>query len=361
MKNEVIRLATATAIIAAGFFGRGCNEQQKPPAAPPVPAAPSDFPPEKGDSYVILAEVSQWKQLSPLERIRNLEAKNYASIPDFQPKRELILASAQFYCQETKCKRPAKDITEDVYFLPPEEFLLKVEEELGRRANQWQDVYYRHSVLEITSQNGLIFINRNVLNNTITELKNFPAITDALDGRDFEAVLLKSILFHSFAHANGSQEITNFPPFLLPFSLGTPILIERMKGFRFVTRQADGTETFVGGANEAITELTATYLANRTGKYLSPGGFGSYASGASFIAQLNKRAGISQEEFLLYAGGEFPVGDFFQRWGAIKNPSQPDKQAAIIAFSAIGSHVQGMINPEETQMIINILLNPGSN
>lgn len=349
----------AGAVITILTVGGACIKESKQDVSPVVPpgSVRTILPAET------LTPVEEgWARLTPQERISKLEPKSYPDIPNFDSREELKLATAQFYCEETNCAKDPKEMADNIFFVSPDRFLEEAQKDVGRKYTQEEKESALNTRLEIMNKHHQSFINVDSYERNIKKLmENNPEVVSQLEPRDFKTVVEKSLFLHIYAHMNQTEEIYTFDGFSMTLpSKDGPIKvpnIDKLNGFTFEGVRKDGSPVFINGAKEAITEQTAIIIGRETG-YVS---FGHRLhEGALLVDMLNKRSGITDEEFLEYANGARSLDDLFSRWGAIKNPSNPDKKAAILALAAIGLYVDGIFSFEDALVSIDTWLKPSS-
>lgn len=317
-RREAFRMIAGLVLVAAG-----CAEPKRP----------------KVDSK------ERWKNLPAFDRIQKLEAVDYPKVPNFDPLSELTLAAAQFYCEETKCKKSPSEIRKNVFFLSENVFLQELERELGRSLTPSEKQKEESERVEIVTRDSQILVNRKAFRLFVEAvIGDQPRPVDNRQKKEIEATVMKSMLFHAFSHISGTKRVYNFSPFSLTIGRIRVPEIGRLEGFKFIGRQENREQFYIKGADEAITDLAAMTIGGRTGVYISPQ---RYSEGAGIVQELNRRSGISRDEFLQYVNGEFPQEKLLQKWGALKNPLNPDEKAAILALASIGLYVDGIYRYED--------------
>ena len=335
----------AFAIVGALSFG-GCVEKDiKPKPSDPISISTPVVGPKPPEVIPTPDSREIWQRLPAFDRIKKLEAVDYLNIPSFDPVNELTLAVAQFYCEETKCKKSPDEIKNSVFFLPENVFVQELERELGRNLTSSEKQKEERERVEIVTRNDRILVNRKAFTLFVeTAISNQPRPVDDRQKKEIEAIVMKSVLLHAFSHVNGTKRAYDFSPFSLIVNRVRVPEIGRLDGFKFIGRQESGQSFYIKGADEAITDLVAMIIGARTGVYISPQ---QYSEGAGVVDQINRRAGILPGEFVRYANGELSQERFLQKWGALKNSSNPDRKAAIMALASIGLYVDGISRYED--------------
>lgn len=306
--------------------------------------------PEAIATSIITPEI-EWSSLPALEKINRLEFKQYPLIPDFNPRNELISSVAQFYCEQTVCQKKADDMARNVFFVDPNELIPQLEKENDRKYTEDEKENERKTRLEITRENGNAYVNSELFNNIVETVKtNNPELLKQLKGRDLETFLLKSLLFHTYSHVNESHKTNEFEPFSLSLSY-EPGLISfgKLVGFKFYGQKKDGTPAYLIGASEAATELAAIIIGTKTSGYISINR--DYEGGADFIQTLNRKAGVSNAEFLEYYHGNKPINDLLRRWS-----SKGNEKDSVMALATIALRVDGLASQKDAEAAINRFL-----
>lgn len=282
---------------------------------------------------------ADWLTLDPKERINRLELKQYPNFTDFSSETELINACAQFYCRALRCSPSA--LTTKVLFVDTPRILEEIEFDNQRKLTEEEREEHGSKTTEMVSDSrGLILINKDNLQREANKFLEQNRNNKEIEGRDAYTIFLKSVLFHAFSHANVSKEEITFNDITV---LGqTPTIYNRLgSGFVFLGKSADGSQLFQNGGDEALTDYLGTVIGQETGTYVAGS---AYKSGVRLVEMLNLRANIPIVEFIDYYTGRRPKKELFRRWGAIKNPTQPDEQAALAVLLTIGLRVN---NPED--------------
>lgn len=301
-----------------------------------------------------------WKTLSPAERIKTLENRGlgkeaYRDLGNLDPYRELPLAVAEFYCSQTRCLRSPSEMAKNVFFVDSNQFLAVFEKDVGRTLSREEAEDVKTDKLETTTVGRQIFFNLPLLNDQFLGYRTHnPALVREFEGRgiNLEAKVFDSILFHAYTHANSSRREFEFDPFSLSIK-GSFIKFGKMKGFAFEGKNESGGSFFINGSDEAATELTARLIGARVSPYLISSD--RYGEGMQLIADICVKASIPEEEFIRY-NNELPIEQLLARWGALKNPTNPDKKAAILTLAAIGLYVDGFTTLEGAQNAIQEFL-----
>ena len=104
---------------------------------PTVPVATPAAPRVESSPIIVkvseITSVNEWNTLPALVRIQRLQILSYPSIEKFDARKELVLASAQFYCEQTQCKIKPEEMANNVFFVPPTRFIEEVEKDAGRK------------------------------------------------------------------------------------------------------------------------------------------------------------------------------------------------------------------------------------
>lgn len=293
-----------------------------------------------------------WESLTPSARIKLIEERGFnrkAYEKNLDPKNELVLAVAQFYCQQTQCLRSPEEMAKNVKFLDTFQFVNEFEKEEGRPLTPAERDDARNKRAEITTQDRRVLFNVPLVEQLIEGYRLYnPALVARLGEADLEAKIYGSILFHAFTHANAARRQWQFDGFSTRIG-DVGINFDKMRGFQFEGRRENGQSFVIGGADEAMTELTARVIGERVSPYIS---FADrYGDGMDLIAQICRTAGISGAEFIRY-NNELPQEQLLNKWGALKDPANPDQKGAILALASIGLYVDGILSIEDAQKAI---------
>lgn len=300
---------------------------------------------------------TDWRNLSSNERIQRLEFKRYPNYKDFDPTKELVSSTAEYFCSIVG--GTTGDLINKTLFVDSQRIIEEIEFDNNKQLTVTEKERYGKETVELHGiKRDITLINAdNVARETNKVLQQSDTV-ERLKGRDAYTILLKSFLLHGYTHSiirkDGVpiQEIVVQPQ--------NPITFNRLDGgFVFVGKRTDGSTVLARGANEAITDYIATAIGQETGLYAN---VSTYAAGVTLIDILNMRAGVSVEDFMNYCTtkGSGSQKDLLRRWGALKNPKSPDEQAATLALFRIGLRVDnyGNTTQEQTLAEINGLLKP---
>lgn len=273
--------------------------------------------------------------------------KEYPPSANLDTRQELVSATAQFYCEETKCKKHPGKMAMNVFFLPQDAFIQQLKKE---RVDNDVSQEEQEGIEFTTKNKSQVFINETVVGGIGGQVRQTrPDIVRTLGKRDVDVVTVKSILIHAFGHVNISKELYYFDPFSLrvPKEVGPINFMQIGEGFNLVGLKSDGSPFVLSGADEAMTELNGKIIGGTKDAYL--GLIGEYTNGANMLDAIIKKANISSQEFTQYVSGELPKKSFLQKVGALKNPSQPDEKAALLALATIALHVDDLTSRSEAE------------
>lgn len=355
------RWISVAATLAVVALSNGCSKEVQDSASPVVPTRPTISTVIPESTRGIITE-GNWTSLTSQERISKLELKSYPDIPNFDPREELKLATAQFYCQVTKCNTSPEDIANNIFFVTPSRFLEEAQKDIGRKYTKEETEKELNTRPEMVNKDKQSFINIELYDKIVQELEKYnPDVVRQLGSRDFKTVLEKSLFIHIFSHMNQTEESYFFDGFSMTLPSRDGLIkvpsIDKLDGFTFEGVREDGSPFFINGANEAITERVSVIVGRKI-DYIS---FATgYNDGALLVDMLNKKSGISDQEFLEYANGARSMDELFTRWGSVKNPSNPDKKAAILALASIGLYVDGIFSFDSAKQSLDEWLKPSS-
>lgn len=345
MESRLGRLLSA-GIIALELAAGACSPQQERqvfptptrPAAVAGPQAPERAP-------LVASSLEEWRTAPSLTRIQELELKRHPSFAEFDSRQELALASAEFYCEQTKCNVDPKQMAQNIFFVTPNKFLEEAQKDVNRVFTEAERNDQLETRLEMVNEKtGESFVNSDLLKQLVERAKqDSPDTAATLQRRnvDFETVYIKSLFFHVYAHMNQRKDTYTFSPFSMIVPTRTEGLIKvprigKLEGFTFVGEREDGKPFYINGAKEGITERDAQIVGNRSGSYmtLTP----DYRDVAGIIAQLNRMSGITDDEFLNIAHGHQDVKNMFQKWATL-NKNRPDEKTGVLALVAAGLQI----------------------
>lgn len=271
---------------------------------------------------------SQWRNLPPAQRVDLLETQKAPVSVDVRA--EIATAVGEIICGQMKCKITPAEMASNLRFLPPQDFLDHLEETIGTTVPEDQRRRELAQRLEFIGNDGQVYVNIPLWESINVNLPQ--TVRTGLVGRNTAMVLGKSLDFHAFTHLVESKEEFNFSPFSF-IAYGVRVLgVGKMIGLKFVGKAEDGSTVYLTGAHEASTELAAGIMANREAPpYTSL----AYKEGAQLLAEINRAARISDNEFLKVKDGSLNTEWYLKKIASIQNPRNPDIKKAILAFAAI--------------------------
>lgn len=290
---------------------------------------------------------SAWNNLSPLVRIDRLEEKNYPGVKNFDSTQALIKATSEFYCQNTPCKITPEEMEQNVVLLQTDEFLQAYQKDMGRsfKDNAEKTASSLNPELMINMDNPdrkqrKILIQMPRIKSLTKEIVATNGL-QAFGGRDPETITLKSVLRHAYSHENQSSETIDLP--LTPIIVGNrTILINRMEGLDLLALDADTKEALVfTGTAEGMTERAAIFSSAQTDVFILSK---TYINATTLVDELNKKAGISQSEFMDYYLGKQSIMGLLQKWGSIRDPKNSDIQAGIRIYFLVAISLNNPLN-----------------
>ncbi len=304
-----------------------------PVAGPQLPERPA----------LVVTSLQEWQGVPSLTRIQELELKRYPSFAEFDGTKELAMATAQFYCEQTTCKTSAKEMGGNIFFVSPERFIEEAQKDVGRTLSQAEINDQLDNRLEMVSnKTKQSFINSDLLKQVMERTKQeSPDVVASLQkkGIDFETVYKKSLFFHIYAHKAQQENTYTFAPFSMQIPTKTEGTIKvprigTLEGFTFVGERENGKPIYINGAKEAVAERDAQIVGSRSGPYLTL----AYKDSAGLVAQLNRLSGVSDNEFLAVAHGQKDVAEMFKKWATL-NKTKPDERTGVLALAAVGLQI----------------------
>lgn len=296
------------------------------------------------------ATEATWNALPSVEKLKKLELRDFSQIREYNLDREISIATAQFYCEQTKCNSSASQMAASVSYLGEDEFIDKLGIETQKQYSK-QDISEKEWLAFTTKNRDNIYIDQTLLYKVIQKInKTQPEIAKKLGKKDLEIVIKKSILIHEFTHRNLHPQFKTFSAFSLSLpSYDQPINFNQLYGFEISGKSQDEKKVFyIEGGDEAVTERATQIIARKSESYI--GVVQEFSSGASFVQQLNTKAGVTNDEFLKYLNGQLASEELVKKWG------KGDFKKGIMMLAAIGLNVQGFTSTKETQRFIDNIL-----
>jgi len=271
---------------------------------------------------------AQWSALQPAQRLDLLEREQAPFGVDVQ--REIATAVGEIICGQMKCKITPAEMAGNLYFLAPPDFLAHLEETIVITIPEDQKRRELAQRLEFIGIDGQVYVNNPLWGSVNVNLPQNVRV--GLTGRNTAMVLGKSLDFHAFTHLVESKEEFSFDPFsLIVYGIRVP-RVGKMNGLKFEGVDEQGKKIYLIGAHEASTELAAGIMANRKAPpYTSL----AYKEGAQLLAEVNRMAGISDDEFLKVKDGSLNTEWYLRKIAAVQNPRNPDIKNAILALATI--------------------------
>lgn len=282
-----------------------------------------------------------WADLTPLQKIQRLEFKQLPDIPNFDPTQELIGATTQFYCQEVPCNMSAQELKSRTLFVSVERFLEEYKADLiTPLADEEVEQFAAEAQEFVSRKDNIIYMKEEKIQSEVERITaTQPEVIKMLAGRDIRVVLMKTILFHASSHANTTTEEVEIEPIEIVPITGRPT-VRKIHGFDFEGTYPDGQHFVYTGTNEALTEYTGELVGARTGSFL----MGERSTqGAELLKMVNNRAQIEPGVLKEIYVGRRSTEELLGAWGTIKNPLQPNRQAAVNALLTVGIRTN---NPE---------------
>lgn len=350
MRKEVLGFAATAVLIGSAAIG--CRNESQIPTIENTPAVVRTVSAE--------SPKTQWDSLPAVDRLNKLLAKDYPSFSDFARQKEVTLATAQAYCEQTDCNVPASEMAESVHYVNSSEFISKLQEELKKDLTSEEKEHEKRSRLAITNSRNEIYINLFLLDLVIKEITNSqPEIIKELGNKDLITAYEISMLAHEFTHKNFPNiQPIKFDGFSIRFpGKQDPIDFETLDRFTIEGRDSQGVPYFIDGGDEAIIDRAARIVVEKKIglPYISTP---EYVSGSVLVRKLNGMAKISDDEFLKYVNGKLPSEDLLRKWGAHKlNKGLTDLKTGVLVLRGIGLAVQGFISFKDAETDINRYLN----
>ena len=339
--KERIIGSLSTAILIGSSLGSACDN--------PKPMNPTETP---AITKTTQPAESVWNGLTPMERLRRLEIRDFPKTKDFDLDKELSLATAQFYCQVTKCNKSSEQMAASVSYLTDDEIVKKTVIETNVALSEEDLNKQKKKQLAFTTRDKkAIYVNSTLLKEVIRKIYTSPQELqeEELGDKDLTTVVKMSILVHEFTHMNSQPQTKDFFAFSasLPDIEG-PINFGQIYGFEILGNTQDGKIFYIEGGNEAVTERAAQLIGSKSGLYV--GVADEYSNGADLVDQLNKGTDVTNEEFLKYVSGQLPSEKLIEKWG------KGDFKTGVLLLASIGLYVQGYTTVNDTQEYIEDVL-----
>jgi hypothetical protein len=348
--ERLTRVGYAALMVGLMTVSNACANDPKFPTSESKPGISTTISPD--------SEKAQWESLLAIERLNSLLAKSYPTFPDFNRQKEVTLATAQAYCEQTHCNKPPDEMARAVRYLEEDDYItMLAEEEYKRPLTKEEIKMEKESRLATTIPNGNTYINRALMETLSKENKGMPEVVSQLDGQDFDTLFEISIGAHEFTHRNSKKQSKKFDSFSIELTNAEgPINFDTLDKFKIKGKDSGGNPKFIVGGDEAIVDLaTKIIIEKKMGlKYFSAP---KYILGGLLVIKLNIMANIPDEEFLNYANGKLPSEKLLKKWGAFKyDTSLTDLKAGVLALRDIGLAVDGFITFPSAETDINRIL-----
>lgn len=306
-----------------------------------------------------------WETLPAIERLKKLLSKEYPVFIGFDRQKEVTLATAQAYCEHTKCNVSFEELIRKTHYIDEKTYVEKVIKEESIRRLTPEEIKEiektRKQGFALASSSGEIYINKDALNRSVETISvKQPDIIRQIGNKDIRTVEEINIQVHEWTHENRSnakEEPITFDGFSIRLpGRQSPVNFDILDNFDLQGKDSQGVRYFITGGNEAITDFATLILVRRKmGLYYRSNPY--YGQGANLIEKLNKMADISDEEFLRHVNGELSSVDLLIKWGAFKrDPSRTDLKEGIRALTMVGLAVQGLIVFQDAERDINLRL-----
>ncbi|MBI4096597.1 MAG: hypothetical protein HY425_02660 [Candidatus Levybacteria bacterium] len=334
-KKEVIGRSLGTALLIGSVALGACTpsrDAENTPIATPRISTEQKIPQTEQD----------WQLLPTQERISRLLKKDNPTFPEFDAFKELVKTTSEIFCQQATCYINLEDMPSHVKLLSPETFLQAYEKTEGRTFSPAEkEVKKKDPEITVGSDSKdrtkrEILINRQqikeIAGNWTKDLS--PQQKKALGNYDAETLTTFSILLHSFGHLNQSEEEANLP--LTPIRVANGIFaIDKVQSLALKgINLSNNSMITLTGSNEGMTEIIAFSIGIKfSDAFVFSKG---YYPTTKLIMEINKKAGITDQELQDYYFGKKPMIELFKKWGSIKNPNQPDISSGIRMYHFAG-------------------------
>lgn len=341
MRKEAASAVLAGAVAVAALFGGACatdkSSFQPPSKEPGVSASP----------------------FGPLERLNRLLEAGGPKEQNFDQIRQLFKAAREIFCGKIPCSAGIQQTPNNILELPTQEMFKVIEQRLGRTLSPEEQQENKENVLTVLDSDILINIDQleEIINPKPGEYLHdwFNAHQD-LDRRN---VILSTSLIRALGDAVQTNQIISFDEKTSKnlTAISYPIKIEGMVGFSFIGEDQKGEITAINGVRTISSQLVSDAIGIETSGYIIEQNETVDLS-RRFIG-VNIAAGISLDEFVLYAIGSLPIEEMLIRWGALVNQESPEITTGITALAILAFGMEKSLSPETiTKNLENYLRGP---
>lgn len=327
-KETFVRFAATVALVGSAAFPAACNSQD-----------PTIESPNKTSVAQTAESNFQWNNLPARERLRRIATKDFPSFTDFNRQQEIILATVQEYKNQTAWDLSTSELVKSIRYLSEDDFISEVSRELGRTFSASEIAEEKRSRLAITTADGKIFINQDLVAIAANDIKlNY----------DPRTILEISALSHELTHKNKKTKSITFKTLTM---FGKDF--DTLNGFKIEGRDSQDKRVYLLGGEEAITDHAASII---VGKKMGFPYIATYVQGEELIAMLNRIANISDEEFLMYVQGKQPQYKLLEKWGALRTGklnSEENLKNGILTLTKVALATQGLIDFQAVEREIN--------
>lgn len=331
-RERIARFAVAAAIIGTSAFLSACGNSSPKPESPTLSQTQESL------------DVS-WDKLPARERLQRLASKDYALSPNLDRQKETVVATAEEFARLTNSS--SKNLIESVIFLNGDIFVTELSKELNTVLSPQEVEKEKQSRLAITTSDGKIFINQDLLGNAANGLLNLEELKDS----NPRTISETDTLIHEFIHKIKRTHSTSFEAFSLRLPNNPdPINFDTVNGFKIVGKDSQGKEKYLIEGDEAITDLAAGIIAKRIGVlyFSNP----QYISGAMLVKSLNQITNVSDDDFLGYVLGEKDQAQMLAKWGSHRIAgliAESDVKTGALTLAEIAISTKGLVDYREVE------------
>lgn len=309
MKRE-IGIFVALTVMNAGLFN-GCGQSNEPNRQPellPPPPSPTRSVEPMPTPVKLISVETEWRKLSPLERVKRIERNQNPAIAEFNPLKELSLAVAEVHKKRTNCEKSVEEMAGNVRFLKSDAFTEAFERSTNQTLSSQEKESFKENSEFITGNKQILF-NIDLLDKDVDA--NRKIIAEKAPQLDPKWVVYKAALLHAFSHLNLTDSKLDFysAPIFTTIDKDTYIF-GALNGFIFEGTQ-NGKEYRGAALLETIVELSSRLAGTDFSDYM-PFRKNNYLN-TDYLMKLHIRAGISQDDFLQYSQGKKPFREYLRR------------------------------------------------
>lgn len=321
-------------ILCSAAIAAACDK----PALPTPTRAIAEAPADPRES---------WRAISPGDRLRGLETRQFPKFNGFSLIPEISLATAQLRCQITTCNRGVAEMEQAVKVLSAVDFSKAYERVHGIKPEQHPK---GGVVLEFAEGEPLhtIYLNTDAIKLMVSLMSPQTLATYRQNNTDPEIAFIKQAIIYAQSHLNQTQEklLLNQPVKVqLPYS-SQFATVSGMDALSLKVLDPYNNSVMVPGIRETLTEIATEFICSKAGTYtlLPPARYG-----VDLIKPLFNLAGINTEDALAVFHGRKKQTELMTWLGSIqKGPNALERntlpqEMGLKVLAIIGLTVDSVI------------------